>query len=122
MTSYARLSLFYLFGYLSLTGLALLFAPDFSLRLLLATRTYDDTFVRFTGTFMIALSVVVLQFIRHRVAVLYPTTVGIRVFFLACITWFYQRTHDPLFLVIFGVVALGFVLTSTGLILDRRRR
>jgi uncharacterized protein YjeT (DUF2065 family) len=122
MTSYARLSLYYLFGYLTLTGLALLFAPDISLRLLLATRTYDDTFVRFTGAFMIALGVVVLQFIRYQVAVLYPTTVGVRVFFLACITWFYQRTHDPLFLVVFGVVALGFVLTTTGLILDRRRR
>ncbi len=53
--SWTRLSLFYLAGYLSMTGVGLLFAPLASLRLLAATGAYGSPFVQFTGAFMIAL-------------------------------------------------------------------
>jgi hypothetical protein len=116
----ARASLFYLAGYLLLTGVALLFVPQPALRLLGATGSYESPFVQFTGAFMIALGSVVTQIIRHRVEVLYPTTVAVRLFFLAVIVWLYVATRDPLWLVILGVVALGVMLTTTGLLIDRR--
>ena len=115
-----RLSLFYLATYLGLTGLALLFAPDFTLRLFGARKAYETVFVRFTGSFMIALSGLVTQTIRLRLDALYPTTIAVRAFFIVCIVWFYFLTGDPMFFIFLGVVALGFVFTSASLILDRR--
>ena len=119
MKSKTRLSLYYLATYLFFTGVGLLFAPQFSLKLLLSTGHYENTFVQFTGAFMIALSLVVSQIIRHSVEVLYTTTLAVRVFFIVVIVWFYVQTQDPLFLVVLAVVALGVALTATSYILDR---
>jgi len=94
--SLGRLSLFYLATYLGLTGIAFLFAPEPSLRLLGAQRHYDPIFVRFTGAFMIALSTLVTQIIRHRLTFLHSTTIGVRIFFVAVIVWFYRLTGDPM--------------------------
>ena len=120
MKSKTRLSLYYLATYLFFTGVGLLFAPQFSLKLLLSTGHYESTFVQFTGAFMIALSVVVSQIIRHSVEVLYTTTLAVRVFFIVVIVWFYVQTQDPLFLVVLAVVALGVALTVTSYMLDKR--
>lgn len=121
MLTKTRYSLFYLATYLMLTGVGLMFAPLWTLQLLLSNGHYDTVFVQFLGAFMIAVSVLVIQMIRFRLNVLYPTTVFIRLFFIASITWFYAATRDPLFLVILGVVGLGVILTTSGLILDRRK-
>jgi len=115
-----RLSLYYLATYLTLTGLAFLLAPQRALGLLLATGSYDDAFVRFTGAFMLAVATLVIQMIRFRLEVLYPTTLAVRVFFLVVIVWLYQETGDRLFLMVLGVVALGFLLTLFGLLADWR--
>lgn len=114
-----RHSLYYLATYLFLTGLGLLFAPQFSLKLLLSNGHYESTFVQFTGAFMIALSVVVSQIIRHSVEVLYTTTLAVCVFFILVIVWLYMQTKDPLFLVVLGVVVLGVALTATSYLLDK---
>src|SRR5664279_5418407 len=113
-----RLSLCYLAAYLFVTGAGLLFAPQLSLKLLLSSGHYDDTFVQFTGTFMIALGVLVAQIIRHGVEVLYPTTLFVRAFFIAVIGALYLRTNDPAFLIVLVVVGAGVALTSTALLLD----
>lgn len=118
--SLARLSFFYLAGYLSATGAAFLLVPQQALALLQAQQHYDPPFVRFVGAFMAALATIVVQIIRHHLSVLYSTTVGIRLFFLAVIAWLYLECRDPLFLSIFAVVALGVLLTAAGLVLDRR--
>jgi len=115
-----RLSLFYLAGYLLPTGLLLLAAPDLALKLLFATGQYGDVFPRVGGGLMLGLGVVVLQIIRHRVAVLYPTTVAVRLMFLAIFGWLYARTSDPFFLVVMGVVGLGVLLTGSTLLLGRK--
>jgi hypothetical protein len=120
MKKYTHYSFYYLAGYLSLTGIALLLAPEASLKLLLSNREYDDVFVRFTGSFMIALSIIVIQIIRHRLEVLYTTTLFVRAFFIICIISFYVQTKDPLFLVILAVVGLGFILTAGGYLTDKR--
>lgn len=119
---WSRVSFFYLATYLLVTGVGFLFLPQWSLRVLGARGEYSDPFVQFVGSFMIALGTVVSQIIRFRLEMLYPTTVFIRLFFLAVIAWLYKSTHDPLFLVIFGVVALGVTLTSTGIFVDSKRR
>lgn len=117
-----RLSLFYLAGYLGIGGAGLLFAPQQSLALLGAARSYDPVFVRFSGMFMLALSAVVATFIQHRLEALYGNTLIIRAFFVVCLIWFFRQTQDPVFLSILGVVVLGVVLTTTCLVLDRRER
>ena len=119
---FKRASLFYLAGYLGVTGIALLAAPEESLRMLAAQRAYDPTFVSFTGAFMLAFSALVIQIIRHHIHLLYPTTIGVRLFFIACILRFYQQTADRLWLVILAVVGLGVLLTLSGFLLDRKVR
>jgi len=109
-------SMYYLIGYLSLTGLAFLIAPDEALRLLGATGSYSDVMVRTVGSFMIALSILVTQATRHRLEPIIRTTVFVRLFFLACFTSFYVQTRDPLFVAVLGVVGLGVVLTCIDLL------
>lgn len=55
-----RLSLFYLAGYLFPTGLGLLFAPQFFLKLLLSDQQYSDAFPQFSGMLLIGLGIVVV--------------------------------------------------------------
>jgi uncharacterized protein YjeT (DUF2065 family) len=118
-----RLSLFYLAGYLLLTGLLLLVAPRATLRLLLSNGDYgSDVFVRVAGLLLLAIGIIVVEIIRLRVEALYPITLVVRALFLAAFLGFYRYTRDPLFLVILGVVGLGFLLTGTSFWLDRRER
>jgi hypothetical protein len=119
---WTRASLVYLASYLSITGVAFLVMPHRALDVLQATGTYDDVFVRFLGAFMLAVATLVVQMIRHRLEVLYGTTLVIRAFFLAVIAWLYIDTRDPLFLMIFGVVALGVALTLIGYVVERKAR
>ena len=121
MKSKTRLSLYYLVTYLFVTGVSLLFMPQLSLKLLLSTGHYENTFVQFTGAFMIALSIMVAQIIRYRIEVLYPTTLLVRTFFILVIIALYAETNDPLFLVVLAVVGLGVVLTSTAFLLDKQQ-
>ena len=118
---WSRFSFFYLASYLTATGVALLFAPQWSLHLLGATGSYGDAFVRFVGSFMIALGTIVVQIIRFRLEILYRTTLAIRLFFMAVILYLYASTNDVLFLVILGVVTLGVAFTAAGFVVDRRR-
>jgi hypothetical protein len=53
---------------------------------------------------------------------MYPATLIIRPFILACLAAFYWLTRDPLFLVLLAIVGFGFVLTLTSYLLDRRQR
>jgi hypothetical protein len=76
---------------------------------------------QFTGAFMVALSVVVIQIIRHDISILHRTTVAIRLFFIGVIVWLFASTKDPLFLIVLAVVSLGVALTVTGLVLDGSR-
>ncbi len=116
-----RVSLYYLGSYLVIIGFGLLFAPDGTLRILQSNGAYGDVFPRFAGMLMSGLGITIFGIIRARVAELYPATLVIRLYFLICIVVFYMMTHDPLFLVIFAIVVLGFILTLSSFILDRRK-
>jgi uncharacterized protein YjeT (DUF2065 family) len=118
---WTRLSFFYLIGYLSVGGLGLLVAPELALRLLCATASYPAVLVRLLGAFMVALALLVGQIVRYRVEVLYPTTLMVRIVLLGTIVGLYFfASRDPLFLVLSGIVALGMLLTTAGLLTDRR--
>ena len=116
-----RISLYYLGSYLVIIGFGLLFAPDGTLKVLQSNGAYGDVFPRIAGMLMSGLGMTVFGIIRSRVSELYPATLVIRLYFLICIVVFYMMTRDPLFLVIFAIVALGFVLTLSSFILDRRK-
>lgn len=117
-----RLSLYYLAGYLLLTGLLLLVAPVTALMLLLSNGDYGDVFPRVAGLLLLGIGIIVVQIIRLRAEVLYPTTLMLRSVFLVGFLGFYLYTRDPLFLVILGVVGLGVLMTGTSYWLDRSER
>jgi uncharacterized protein YjeT (DUF2065 family) len=114
-----RLSLYYLATYLMLTGLGLMFAPDTLLKLLFATRVYDDVMPRFVGILMVAIALIVTQIIRFRVEQLYPITALIRLVIWVYVLWLYFHSGDTFFVVVLAVVGLGIVLTSATYLWER---
>ncbi|UCC55724.1 MAG: hypothetical protein JSU75_10275 [Gammaproteobacteria bacterium] len=115
-----RLSLLYLGSYLCIIGFGLLFAPNRTLEILQSNSDYGDVFPRIAGMLMSGLGITVFGIIRARVTELYPATLFIRLYFITCIVVFYSMTRDPLFLVMCGIVGLGFVLTLSSYLLDRK--
>jgi uncharacterized protein YjeT (DUF2065 family) len=115
----AHRSLYYPATYLVATGLALLAVPDLSLKLFFSNGHYGDVMPRMVGAVLLALGIIVIQIIRHRVEGLYPTVVGVRV--MLCTAWvgLYAYTRDPFFLIVLGVVAAGTVWTAVSLARDR---
>lgn len=114
-----RLSLYYLVTYLMLTGLGLMFVPNEFLKLLLATREYDDVMPRFVGILMVALSLVVSQIVRFRVERLYPITALIRLVIWVYVLWLYFHSGDTFFIVVLAVVGLGIALTLITYFVER---
>jgi hypothetical protein len=115
-----NLSLYYLAGYLLPAGTLLLLVPDFATKLLLSNRTYDDAPFRLAGILLIGLGILIVQIIRHRLEVLYPTTVVVRILISATLIGLFIETRDPFFLVVLTVVVIGIVLTVTSYLFDRR--
>jgi hypothetical protein len=114
-----RLSLFYLAGYLTFAGLALLLAPTFALRLLLSNGSYGEVFPRLAGMLLLGLATLAVQIIRHRLEVLYPTTLAVRGFFLVTLGFLFVISGDPFFVVVFAIVALGVIFTGYSYLRDR---
>jgi uncharacterized protein YjeT (DUF2065 family) len=118
---WTRVSFIYLIGYLAVGGVGILLAPDFGLRLLGATGSYPSSLVRLLGAFVLALAVIVIQIARHRVEVLYPTTLLVRLVLVSATVGIYLETRDPLFLALTAIIAFGMTLTVAGMLVDRRR-
>jgi hypothetical protein len=114
-----RLSLFYLASYLTVAGLALLLVPSFALQLLLSNGDYGEVFPRLAGMLLLGLAVLITQIIRHRIEVLYPTTLIVRLFFLVVLAYLFLSSSDPFFLVVFGIVLLGVVFTGYSYLTER---
>lgn len=116
-----HVSLYYLCTYLLLGGLVLLFFPAFGLKLFLSTGDYGDVFPRVAGMLLVGLGMVVFAIIRTRSEAMYPATLVVRAFFLVCLAAFYLLYRDPFFIVLFGIVGLGVLLTLTSYLRDRRQ-
>ena len=113
-------SLYYLAGYLVPTGLMLIFAPNLAFKLLFSTGNYGDVMPRFAGLILLALGLLVVQIIRHRVEVLYSTTIVLRAFvFVPGLLSLYFYTRDPFFLIVIGVVGFGLAFTGVSYLRDR---
>jgi uncharacterized protein YjeT (DUF2065 family) len=116
-----HLSLYYLAGYLLPAGLLLLTVPEFARKLLLSNRDYDDAPFRLVGVLLIALGLIVVQIIRHRIEALYTTTLVARVLISLTLLAIYAETRDPFFLVILVIVLIGVAITAWSYMTDRRR-
>ncbi len=115
-----RLSLYYLAAYLLGAGIALILAPSLALRLLLASGHYGDVMPRLLGVVLLALGIVIVQIIRHRVEVLYPTTLILRTLIVAVLAGLLIYSRDPLFISLLVVVGFGMILTGASYWRDRQ--
>jgi uncharacterized protein YjeT (DUF2065 family) len=113
-----RLCLWYVAGYLFITGLALLVAPAASLRLMLSTADYGDVMPRWVAMMSLALGALIGQTVRHRLKVLYPLGFFMPAAMLVGFIGLYKLSQDPLFLTVLAVVGVGVVLTGTSLLFD----
>ena len=112
-------SLYYLVSYLTVAGLALLVVPGLALKLLLSNGSYGEVFPRLAGMLLLGLAILVFQIIRLRIEALYPTTLMVRIFFLATFVFLFAISGDPFFLVVFTIVALGVAFTGYSYLQDR---
>ena len=72
------------------------------------------------GMFMIGLGMVVIQIIRLRIIGLYSTTLVVRVFFCICLISFFVLSGNPFFIVLFGIVVLGVLMTGISYLSERQ--
>lgn len=115
-----NLSLYYLAGYLVPAGILLLFVPEFATKLLLSNRTYDYAPFHLAGVLLLVIGILIIQIIRHRLEMLYSTTLVARALISATLLWLFLSTGDPFFAVILVVVLIGVALTGVSYWLDRR--
>ena len=116
-----NLSLYYLAGYLIPAGLLLLFVPEFATKLLLSDRTYDYAPFHLAGVLLLVIGILIVQIIRHRVEMLYPTTLVARALISATLLSLFLNTGDPFFAVILVIVLIGVAMTGISYLLDRRQ-
>lgn len=114
-----HLSLYYLAGYLLLLGFAMLLIPTQTLKFLLSNGDYGEIFPRLSGMLLAGLGMTIVGILLTRSEALYPATLGVRAFFLICLVVFFAMTKDPFFLVVFGIVVLGVVMTLFSVLSDR---
>lgn len=115
-------SLYYLITYLISGGLALLTFPRLTLKLFLSNADYGDVLPRFVGMLMMALGIIVMQAVRHRLEVLYPTALVVRSGMLPIMLGLYLYSGDPLFITLSVVFGIGVMLTGVSYYLDRRSK
>jgi len=116
-----HLSLFYLAGYLLPAGALLLVVPEFATKLLLSNRDYDYAPFRLAGVLLLVIGILVVQIIRHRLEMLYSTTLVARGLISATLIAIYVQTSNPFFLVILAIVLFGVALTAWSYLSDRRQ-
>jgi uncharacterized protein YjeT (DUF2065 family) len=116
------MSLYYLIGYLIPGGIALLTFPQLTLKLFFSNTDYGDVLPRLVGMLMLALGIIVMQAVRYRLEVLYPTALIVRSGMLPIMLGLYLYSGDPLFITLLVVVGIGVVLTGVSYWLDRRSK
>ncbi len=107
-----HLSLYYLAGYLLPAGLLLLIAPTFATKLLLSNQTYEEPPLRLAGLLLVALGILIVQIIRHRVEILYTTTLVVRSVISLGLFSLLVSTGNPFFGVVLLIVLVGIALTG----------
>jgi hypothetical protein len=116
-----RRSLYYLAGYLFPTGLCMILAPQWFLKLLFANHEYSDAFPQFSGALLIGLGIVVVTVIRYGNPIFYRMTLIVRITIWLCTVVIYLRSGERFFLAILAVLGLGILITGSMYLSERNR-
>jgi uncharacterized protein YjeT (DUF2065 family) len=103
-----RGSLFYLAGYLFPTGLCLLLAPQWFMKLLFANHEYSDAFPQFSGTLLIGIGIVVVTVILYGNPLFYRMTLAVRISLWLGTLGIYLHTERTSFLRFWRSLGWGF--------------
>ncbi len=120
MKKRTRFSLFYLAGYLLFGGIGFLFVPRTMLELFQSNISYDSIMVQFIGVLLLSLGIVIVQIIRKNLVEFYHITLIIRSIIIAALLYFYMISKNPLMLILFSIVTVGFLFTAMSFILDKK--
>jgi hypothetical protein len=118
-TGRIRLCIWYVAGYLILSGLALLLAPRGALAAMLSNTDYGNIMPRWVGMLSVAMGTLVGQIVRLRIAALYPLSFFMPAAMLAGFVGLYLQSANPLFLVVSAVVGIGVLATGMSMLLER---
>ena len=116
-----RLCIWYVAGYLVLSGVALLLAPRGALAAMLTNTDYGNIMPRWVGMLSVAMGTLVGQIVRLRIAALYPLSFFMPAAMLVGFVGLYLQSANPLFLVVSAVVGVGVAATGTSMLLARAR-
>src|SRR5262249_19890513 len=117
--SRTRVSLYFPVMYLVVAGLGFILFPTHILRLLFSNGRYEPIFLELCGLFPLGLAALVIQAIRFRLAAIYPTLMGVRVFFCVGYVMLYRQTRDPFFLSLLAIVGSGLLASMLCFAKDR---
>ena len=106
-----RLSLYYLVGYTLPVGVALMFVPQMTMKLLLTNHAYDDLGLRIFGVLLFSLGILAFGLIVNKASRVYTGTLLVRGFIVAALFVLYSQYRDPALLTINLVVMVGWTLT-----------
>ena len=118
-TARIRICIWYVAGYLIVSGFALLVAPRYALAAMLSSTDYGSIMPRWVGMLSVAMGTLVGQIVRLRIAVLYPLSFFMPAAMLVGFVGLYLQSADPLFLVVSAVVGIGVVATGLSMLLGR---
>jgi cyanate permease len=123
-TGRIRLCIWYVAGYLVLSGLLLLIAPRVALSAMLSNTDYGVVMPRWVGMLSVAMGTLVGQVVRRRVVALYPLSFFMPAAMLVGFVGMYLESRNPLFLAVAAVVGIGVLATgaSMGSALLRQRK
>jgi hypothetical protein len=123
-TGRIRLCIWYVAGYLVLSGLLLLIAPRTALAAMLSNTDYGVVMPRWVGMLSVAMGTLVGQVVRQRVVALYPLSFFMPAAMLVGFVGMYLDSRNPLFLAVAAVVGLGVLATgaSMGSAILRQRK
>jgi hypothetical protein len=116
-----RLCIWYVAGYLVLSGVALLLAPRGALAAMLTNTDYGNIMPRWVGMLSVAMGTLVGQIVRLRIAALYPLSFFMPAAMLVGFVGLYLQAANPLFLVVSAVVGVGVAATGTSMLLARAK-
>ena len=114
-----RFCIWYVAGYLVLSGLALLLAPRAALTAMLSNADYGVVMPRWVGMLSVAMGTLVGQVARKRIVVLYPLSFFMPAAMLVGFVGMYLQSDNPLFLGVSGVVGIGVVATGVSMLIER---
>ena len=117
--SRTKISLYFPAIYLVVAGAGFVLFPTLTLRLLFSAGNYERIFIELCGLFLLGLAVLVIQAIRFRLTAIYPTLIGVRVFFCVGYVTLYEQSRDPFFLSLLAIVGSGLLASMICFAKDR---